>query len=110
LTSTLQETTRVKIVGTADTESAGIELLGRPGTWQLAIVDLFLKQGSGLNVVASCSNRHPNQKVIVLTNYATAHVRKQCLELRADEVFDKSTELDNLIEYCRGLSSSPISL
>ena len=34
------------------------------------------------------------RKVYVLTNYATADLRKACVRLGADAVFDKSTELD----------------
>jgi len=36
----------------------------------------------------------------VLTNYATPDMRKKCLELGADKVFDKSDEIDALIQYC----------
>jgi hypothetical protein len=38
--------------------------------WDLAVVDLLLLQGSGLNVVKSCSNRELRQKIVVLTGYA----------------------------------------
>ena len=43
-------------------------------------------------------------KVIVLSNYATREIRQKCLELGADQVFDKSTEIDSLIEYCGDLA------
>jgi len=39
----------------------------------------------------------------VLSNYATADIRRKCLELGADRVFDKSNEIDALIEYCAQL-------
>ena len=39
-------------------------------------------------------------KVVVLSNYATPDMRRKCLELGADRVFDKSNEIDALILYC----------
>ena len=61
------------------------------GDWHLAIVDLFLKQGTGLGVLAACRDRAPHQKVVILTNYATPEIRARSVALGADAVFDKST-------------------
>ena len=36
---------------------------------------------------------------VILTNYATADMHHRCRELGADAVFDKSTEIDLLIEW-----------
>jgi two-component system OmpR family response regulator len=41
-----------------------------------------------------------------LTNYATPDIRKRCAQLGADAVFDKSNEIDALVEYCSQLSSA----
>ena len=70
------------------------------GDWHLAIVDLFLKQGTGLGVLAACRDRAPHQKVVILTNYATPEIRARSVALGADAVFDKSTELDRLMHFC----------
>jgi len=67
----------------------------------LAILDLFLKQGSGLGVLAACRDRKPTQKVVVLSNYATADIRQRCAQLGVDAVFDKSNEIDGLVDFCR---------
>lgn len=101
LISTLEEIAPVKVVGFAETEDeANAWLSNHHGDWQLAIVDLFLKEGSGLGVLKGCQNRNVNQKVIVLTNYATNDIRRRCAELGSDAVFDKSNELDELLDYC----------
>ena len=101
LISTLEEIAPVKVVGYAVTESeASLWLSDNHGGWQLAIVDLFLKEGSGLGVLKGCQNRHPHQKVVVLTNYATADIRERCAVLGADAVFDKSNELELLFDFC----------
>lgn len=101
LIETLEEIAHVKVAAHAATQveaSRWLEL--QDGKWHLAIVDLFLKEGSGLGVLAGCRNRESYQKVVVVTNYATSDIRRRAAELGADAVFDKSTELDALYAYC----------
>lgn len=101
LIGTLEELADVQIAATSDTENdAKIWMDANPDGWNLAIVDLFLKQGSGLGVLAACRNRTVRQKVVVLSNYATADIRQRCAQLGVDAVFDKSNEIDALVEYC----------
>jgi len=104
LSATLEEILDAKVVGTAETESEAIKWLnGHPGDWDLAIVDIFLREGSGLGVLAFCGDRRPETRIVVLSNYATRSMRERCLELHADRVFDKSNEIDALISYCENL-------
>ena len=101
LIETLEEIAFVKVAGHAATESeAKVWLSLHDGNWQLAVIDMFLQEGSGLGVLAGCRDRHPYQKVVVLTNYATADIRQRSLALGADAVFDKSNELDQFFAYC----------
>lgn len=101
LISTLEELAPVQTVGSSETEHEGAEWLTRhEEQWDLAIVDLFLKKGSGLHVVEACRDRKPLQKVVVFSNYATREMRSRCAELGVDAVFDKSTEIDCLLAYC----------
>ena len=99
LIGTLEELASINSVGTSETENEGKAWLAS-NNWDLAIVDLFLKQGSGLGVLASCRDRPSRQKVVVLSNYATADIRQRCAQLGVDAVFDKSNEIDALVEYC----------
>ena len=71
--------------------------------WDLTIVDLFLERGNGLGVLDACRQRAPHQKVVVLSNYATAEMRDRSRLLGADAFFDKSAELDQLVAYCETL-------
>ena len=101
LISTLEEIAPVKVVGFAETEAEASDwLLSNNGDWELAIVDLFLKEGSGLGVLRDCRKRQAYQKVVVLTNYATEDIRERCADLGSDAVFDKSNELEQLFEFC----------
>ena len=101
LASMLKELANAKVAGAASTELEATQwLLGHPDEWQMVVVDLFLLQGSGLGVLASCAHRKPTQKVVVLTNYATSDIRRRALALGADAVFDKTHELDKFLAYC----------
>lgn len=112
LIGTLEELASVQALGWSETENdARAWLAAREGQWDLAIVDLFLKQGSGLGVLEACRDRGSDQRVVVLSNYATADMRKRCAQLGADAVFDKSNEIDALVDYCLQLAEgrSPAS-
>jgi DNA-binding NarL/FixJ family response regulator len=101
LIGTLEELATIESVGAAETEDDGKAWLTDPtAQWDLAIVDLFLRQGSGLGVLAACRERKPHQRVVVLSNYATPDVRMRCAQLGVDAVFDKSNEIDDLVDYC----------
>ena len=107
LIATLDELAAVDTVGTSDNEDDGKAWLqDQHNDWDLAILDLFLKQGSGLGVLAACSKRKPGQKVVVLSNYATLDVRRRCTQMGVDAVFDKSNEIDGLVEFCKQQSSN----
>ena len=110
LIATLVELANIDPVGTADSENeAKAWLNDNPAQWDLAIVDLFLKQGSGLGVLGACRGRSPGQKVVVLSNYATVDIRQRCAQLGVDAVFDKSNEIDALIDFCIKQSSAAAS-
>lgn len=101
LIETLQELAQVEPVGAAETEHEGKRWLAQNASqWDVAIVDLFLREGSGLNVLEALRERRPGQKLVVLSNHATRDVRWRCQQLGADAVFDKSTEIESLIDYC----------
>ncbi len=101
LIATLEELADAQVIGSSATVSeAIIDLTRLDNDWQLAIVDIFLQQGSGLDVLAACRERNQERLMVILSNYATREVRKRCRELGADAVFDKSTELEALVHYC----------
>lgn len=97
----LEDLADARIVGMAETESDAVGwLAAHPEDWQLVVVDLFLREGSGLGVLRSCTNRKASQRAVVLSNYINADIRARCLALKADAVFDKSKELDAFFDYC----------
>jgi DNA-binding NarL/FixJ family response regulator len=52
-------------------------------------------------VLQAVSTRADDQYVVVLSNYATPTLRERCRELGADAVFDKSGDIDALLDFCR---------
>jgi DNA-binding NarL/FixJ family response regulator len=101
LVPTLEDLVHASVVGYAATEGEAVDWLKANAKWHLVIIDLFLSEGSGLGVLIAVQGRGPAQRAVVLTNYPTKDMRRRCMALGADAVFDKSTELEEFIEYCR---------
>lgn len=107
LVATLEELDNLEVVGSvADEHSAVAQLREDPQRADLLIIDVFLRQGSGLGVLMEAQRLKLSARRVVLTNYATEDVRRRCALLGAERVFDKSCELDDLISYCADLSGS----
>jgi DNA-binding NarL/FixJ family response regulator len=100
LIAALGELTDVSVVATADSATQALAVLAEHAGWELTVLDLFLKEGSGLTVLRACQGRPAWQHILILTNYPTAEIRRRCVELGADGVYDKSTELDAFFERC----------
>jgi DNA-binding NarL/FixJ family response regulator len=115
LSATLEEIVALDIIGFAEDEPGALAWLASAEPQpQLVITDIFLKgKGSGLGVLTHLHERAapsgPPQRrpaVVVFTNYASEHMRQRCLDLGADRVFDKSHEIDALLDYCAGLAAA----
>lgn len=110
LIATLEELGPVKVVGTAQDEASAMAWLTQPDhDFDLVIIDIFLKGGSGLGVLRRASRLQRDAKLVMLSNFATPDMRRQCLEQGADRVFDKSGEIENLIQYCGRLAAGETS-
>lgn len=102
LVETMEEIAPLRFVGIADSEDSATQWLqAHPGDWDLAIVDLFLAQGTGFGVLKKCRGRRPQQKVVVLTSYYQPDLLRRCRDLGADDIFDKSREVDKLVDFCK---------
>ncbi len=106
LVAALEECAAVRVTGFAETANEAIDLLVRnPPACDLAIIDVMLLQGSGVEVLKALQRADSPLKRVMLTNYATPLVRDHCLALGADRVFDKSVEIDGLLDYCGALAT-----
>lgn len=91
----------ITLAADARTEAeAKLWLDEHPGEWDVAIVDLVLDQGSGIEVLRRCRADPGGGKVVVFSSYATPGVRRHCLELGAAAVFDKSETAAFIEWFC----------
>ncbi|HEX5126989.1 MAG TPA: response regulator [Rhodocyclaceae bacterium] len=106
LIATLEEMSPVRVIGSAEDQKTALHWLqNSENHCDVLIADIFLKSGSGLEVLKAVQNLQSVGKRVVLTNYATVDIRRRCLELGADKVFDKSGEIEGLINYCTELAN-----
>ena len=68
---------------------------------EVAILDIQMPDGCGIDVLAHIKKESPRTTVIMLTNYPLPPLRKRCLETGADYFFDKSTEFENVVEVLK---------
>ena len=108
LVSTLQELASVDVIGWADSQRDALQRLSDPAlSCDLVILDILLKDGTGFGVLSQPAVRHTARRFIVLTNYATSQIRQRCAQLGVDRVFDKSHDIEDLIDYCLQLAATP---
>jgi DNA-binding NarL/FixJ family response regulator len=93
---------QAEVVGTALSEAEAVAWLqANEEAWQLLVVDLLLKQGTGLGVLAALSALGRKKGMVVaLTNAASPDNRAECIRLGADAVFDKTAEVNEFLAYC----------
>ena len=106
LIAALEELAPIHVVGTAADESVAVEWLRTDGKrCDVVIIDIFLRTGSGLGVIAAARRERPDAALVVLSNYATDEMHARCLASGADRVFDKSRDIDQLVAYCIALAA-----
>ena len=109
LAETLMDPGRVEIVGEADSEAAAIALM-QQATWDVLVLDLQLKSGTGLGVLRALKAvRRPETRVIVLTNYAFPQYRAKSLAMGADHFFDKAREYHRVREVLDSVAAERLS-
>jgi uncharacterized membrane protein YbhN (UPF0104 family)/CheY-like chemotaxis protein len=109
LIAALEDLAPVAVVGYADSANDACDqltALEATGDCDLVIVDVFLKSGSGLDVLRCLRGQDSALRRVVLTNYATPGMRAECLALGASEVFDKSRDIEALVNYCTRLAAN----
>lgn len=89
----LEEPGRIEMVGFADTEDEAVQYL-RAEHPDVVIVDLHLKSGNGIGVIAAVRALQPEPPptIVVLTNYAFPEFELACRTRGANYFFDKSTQ------------------
>jgi len=100
-TGMLSELDGVEFCGCADGEAEALRRLAETPV-DLVVIDIQLKQGSGIGVLGALQTNpglYCNPLKVVLTNYAHATMRERCERLGMDAFFDKSLQINELIDY-----------
>jgi DNA-binding NarL/FixJ family response regulator len=105
LAESLAEIPNLEIVDQVESEAAAVGVLGEKA-WDAVVLDLQLKQGTGLGVLKALAKgtRPPQAKVIVFTNYAFPQYRDRSMALGADYFFDKAREFHRVREVLHALA------
>src|SRR5713101_9267673 len=83
LISMLTEFNKIEIVGHAQDAQDAIVMIGELKP-DVAILDIQLKQGSGIDVLRQGKNQRPSMIAIMLSNHSTAYYRTKCLDAGAN--------------------------
>jgi DNA-binding NarL/FixJ family response regulator len=106
LVGLLEDATACEVIAVAESEDQALHWLASNGDrWDLLVADLFLTEGSGMEVVKACARRLPHQRVVVLTNYAEA-ANDRALSQGADAVFDKAGQFEDFLTYASQCASA----
>lgn len=103
----LNELDGVEVVGNADGEQAAVAELERLQA-DVVIVDLELRQGSGLGVLAGLQaepERYGSPRAVVFSNYGHSALRARCKGLGVEHFFDKSFQMDELLEFVQSAAA-----
>lgn len=85
------------VVGEAETAREAIAGI-RASHPDVAIFDIQLATGSGIDALIEARREQPDLKAIVLTNYATPQHEKASAEAGADYFLDKSADFESIAE------------
>lgn len=100
LQAMLEDLTQARVIAVAAEQKLACAWMdARTNGCDVAIIDVFLKAGNGLGVLEHMAGYDRPPQRVVLTNYATSDMRSRCRALGADAVFDKSTEIDDLVQW-----------
>jgi DNA-binding NarL/FixJ family response regulator len=104
LTQMLSELRGIEVVAQAQDGQEATNL-ARKTKPDVAILDLRMPKGNGVDVLTAIKKFHPAPTVIMLTNYAYPENRKQCIDKGADYFFDKSTEFQKVVSVLNVMTS-----
>ena len=105
LADLLRDIPNLATVAYAATQDEALAIL-RQGQWEVVILDLQLKEGTGIRVLEELAKitRREDTTVIVFSNFDFPQYRSKTIALGADFFFDKSLEFRRLHEVLAGLA------
>lgn len=107
LSEQLNELPNVAVVGTADSEVTGVALL-RNTDYDVAILDIQLKVGTGIGVLRTIANdvlATTKPTNVIFSNYIEDEYRSVAARWGAQYFFDKTTDTQSLLDIISRLAA-----
>jgi len=98
----LSQQRAIEVIGSAATPAQAVQEIRRLQP-DVVLLDIRLDGGNGLQVLQQIKKEDNAPVVIVLTNYPYPQYRARYLASGADYFFDKSTELNSLLDVLQQL-------
>jgi DNA-binding NarL/FixJ family response regulator len=92
------------VVGFAEDEAAASAWLDA-NACDLVIIDLWLRAGSGFGLLRALHGAPRRFRWVVLSSFVDATTRSAATALGADGVFDKASDMEQLVAYGRRLAA-----
>lgn len=89
----ISEFNGIRIVGIAESANAALKAIHDTKP-DVVVLDIKLKEGSGIDVLKSMRERAKRPIIIFLTNHSQEPYRTMCMDLGASHFFHKSSEFD----------------
>jgi len=107
LAGLLADIPNLATVAYATTQDEALAIL-RKGEWEVVILDLQLKEGTGMRVLEELAKtiRREETTIIIFSNFDFPAYRSRAIALGADFFFDKSSEFRRLHEVLTSLADS----
>lgn len=101
----LLSTGKIEVVGVAEGQQEAVQSL-RALAWDVAIIDIALREGSGLDVLRALNEDTADYGTrLVFTNHPNSALRDRALALGAQAFFDKSHEMEKLVDCVTAMAN-----
>lgn len=97
LTRLIGQRKGIQVIGHASSAAEAVDSIRRTRP-DVVLLDIRLDQGSGIDVIKQIKTRGQPPVFVVLTNYAYAQYRDRFKQYGAEYFFDKSQELDVMLQ------------
>lgn len=95
LSELVQEISHVSEIFVANTFTQATEIVDKQQP-HIVLLDIFLQEENGIDVLKYVRTRFPGMKVIIVTNKVSGYYKNVCKELGADGFIDKSAEFEKI--------------
>lgn len=104
LVEMIDEVDGFAVVGVAATYGEAVSGIARTRP-DVAILDIQLASGSGIDALAEARRSLPGLRAIILTNYATPQHEKAAVDAGAEYFLDKSADFEKIAEILQTMSA-----